>query len=69
MKKTTKALEFDMDDMLEDNVSMFATSFRGSNLTGDEESALNHLLDMMTGIKQQVLFRRALHKKFDNNLK
>lgn len=67
MKKTTKTLEFDLDDTLEDNASMFATSFRGSNLTSDEESALNHLLDMMTGIKQQVLFRRALHKKFDNN--
>lgn len=68
MKKINETLEFELNDGLKDNTSTFATSFRESNLTDDEDSALNHLLDMMTGIKQQVLFRKALHKKFDNNL-
>lgn len=44
-----------------DNTPMFATAFRGSDLTEEEESALDHLFDMMTAIKQQVLLRKALH--------
>ena len=48
---------------LEDDTSMVATAFRGSNLTKEEESALDHLLDMMTAIKQQILLRKALHNE------
>jgi len=48
---------------LEDNTPMIATSFRGSDLTEEEESALDHLFDMMTAIKQQVLLRKALHNE------
>ena len=48
---------------LEDDTPMVATAFRGSDLTEKEESALDHLLDMMTAVKQQVLLRKALHNE------
>ena len=38
----------------------FGTSFR-NNLTNEEEAALDHLLDMMTAIKQQIFLRRAMN--------
>lgn len=40
----------------------FETSFR-NNLTDEEEAALDHLLDMMTAIKQQILLRMAMKEK------
>ena len=40
----------------------FGTSFR-NNLTDEEEAALDHMLDMMTAIKQQILLRRAMKKE------
>lgn len=40
----------------------FGTSFR-NNLTDEEEAALDHLLDMMTAIKQQILLRRAIKEE------
>ena len=40
----------------------FGTSFR-NNLTDEEEAALDHLLDMMTAIKQQILLRMAMKEK------
>ena len=40
----------------------FGTSFR-NNLADEEEAALNHLLDMMTAIKQQILLRRAMKEE------
>lgn len=40
----------------------FGTSFR-DNLTNEEEAALDHLLDMMTAIKQQILLRRAMKEE------
>lgn len=48
---------------LEDNTPMVATAFRGSDLTEEEESALDYLFDMMTAVKQQVLLRKALHSQ------
>ena len=55
--------EKQMGITLEDDTPMVATSFRGSDLTEEEESALDHLLDMMTAVKQQVLLRKALHNE------
>ncbi len=49
--------------MLENDILIFATAFRGNDLTDDEELALCHLLDMMTAVKQQVLLRKALYKE------
>lgn len=40
----------------------FGTAFR-NNLTDEEEDALNHLLDMMTAIRQQILLRRAMKEE------
>jgi len=40
----------------------FGTAFR-NNLTDKEEAALDHLLDMMTAIKQQILLRRAMKEE------
>lgn len=40
----------------------FETSFR-YNLTDEEEAALDHLLDMMTAIKQQILLRMAMKEE------
>lgn len=40
----------------------FRTAFR-NNLTDEEEVALDHLLDMMTAIKQQILLRRAMKEE------
>jgi hypothetical protein len=40
----------------------FGTAFR-NNLTDEEEAALNHLLDMMTAIKQQILLRMTMKKE------
>lgn len=54
-------LDFDLQDILEDDTFMVATAFRGSDLTEEEKSALDHLFDMMTAVKQQVLLRKALH--------
>lgn len=45
----------------ENDTLMFATSFCGIDLTEEEKSALDHLFDMMTAVKQQVLLRKALH--------
>ncbi len=42
--------------------SRFGTAFR-NNLTDKEEAALNHLLDMMSVIKQQILLRMAMKKE------
>ena len=42
----------------------FGTAFR-DNLTDEEEAALDHLLDMMTAVKQQVLLRKAMKKESD----
>ena len=42
----------------------FGTSFR-NNLTDEEEDALDHMLDMMTAIKQQILLRRAMKDDVD----
>lgn len=46
-----------------DDTPMVATAFRGSDLTEEEESALDHLFDVMTAVKQQVLLRKALHSQ------
>lgn len=40
----------------------FGTAFR-NNLNDEEEAALDHLLDMMTVIKQQILLRRAMKEE------
>lgn len=40
----------------------FGTAFR-NNLADEEDDALNHLLDMMTAIKQQILLRRAMKEE------
>ena len=40
----------------------FGTAFR-NNLIAEEEDALDHLLDMMTAIKQQILLRMAMKKE------
>ena len=52
-----------MGIILEDDTPTVATAFKGSGLTEEEESALEHLLDMMTAVKQQVLLRKALHNE------
>ena len=58
-----EVLEFDLQDILEDDTPMVGTAFRGSDLTEEEESALDHLFDMMTAVKQQVLLRKAFYNK------
>lgn len=40
----------------------FGTAFR-NNLADEEEAALDHLLDMMTAIRQQILLRMAMKKE------
>ena len=40
----------------------FGTSFR-NDLSAEEEAALDHLLNMMTAIKQQILLRRAMKEE------
>lgn len=42
--------------------SRFGTSFR-NDLSAEEETAMEHLLDMMTAIKQQILLRMAMKKE------
>ena len=42
----------------------FGTAFR-NNLSAEEETALDHLLDMMTAIKQQILLRRAMKEELN----
>lgn len=42
--------------------SRFETSFR-NDLSDEEETALCHLLDMMTAIKQQILLRMAMKEE------
>lgn len=42
------------------NKTMFSTSFRDDEMSAVQENDLNHLLDIYTAIKQQVLLRRAL---------
>ena len=42
--------------------SRFETSFR-NDLSAEEETALDHLLDMMTAIKQQILLRRVMKEE------
>ena len=42
----------------------FGTAFR-NNLTDEEETALNRLLDMMTAIKQQILLKRAMKEELN----
>lgn len=54
---TIMAKDYDLLELI------FATAFRGNDLTDDEEFALYHLLDMMTAVKQQVLLRKALYKE------
>jgi len=44
----------------------FGTAFR-NNLTDEEEAAMDHLLDMMTAIKQQILLRRAMKRETYSN--
>ena len=40
----------------------FGTAFR-NNLSDEEAAALDHLLDMMTAIRQQILLRRAMREE------
>ena len=47
----------------EEDQPLVATAFRGNDLTEEEKSALDHLFDMMTAVKQQVLLRKVLHNK------
>lgn len=42
--------------------SRFETSFR-NDLSAEEEDALDHLLNMMTAIRQQILLRRAMKEE------
>ena len=42
--------------------SRFGTAFR-NDLNDEEEAALDHLLDMMSVIKQQILLRMAMKKE------
>lgn len=48
--------------------TMFSTSFRDDEMSVAQESDLNHLLDMFTAIKQQVLLRRALSENKRNGV-
>ena len=48
------------------NKTMFSTSFRDDKMSAEQESGLNHLLDMFTAIKQQVLLRRVLSENKRN---
>ena len=61
MNELTEILDFDLQNIIEDDTLMVATAFRGNDLTEEEKSALDHLFDMMTAVKQQVLLRKALH--------
>lgn len=49
--------------MSKNNILTFATSFRGDNLTEEEEYALDHLLEIMAAVKQQILLRKLLINK------
>ena len=48
------------------NKTVFFTSFRDDEMSAEQESALNHLLDMFTAIKQQLLLRRVLSENKRN---
>ena len=50
------------------NKTMFSTSFRDDEMSAAQESDLNHLFDMFTAIKQQVLLRRALSENKRNEV-
>ena len=50
------------------NKTMFSTSFRDDEMSVAQESGLNHLLDMFTAIKQQILLRRALSENKRNEV-
>lgn len=47
---------------------MFSTSFRDDEMSATQESDLNHLLDIFTAIKQQVLLRKALSENKRNEV-
>lgn len=49
--------------MSKNNILTFATSFRGDSLTKEEECALEHLLEIMAAVKQQILLRKLLINK------
>lgn len=50
------------------NKTMFSTSFRDDEMSAAQESDLNHLLDMFTAIKQQILLRRILSENKRNEV-
>ena len=50
------------------NKTMFFTSFIDDEMNAAQESDLNHLLDMFTAIKQQVLLRRAFSENKRNEV-
>ena len=54
---------FNLQNMSKNNILTFATSFRGDNLTKEEEYVLNHLLEIMAAVKQQILLRKLLINK------
>ena len=56
-------LNFNLQNMSKNNILTFATSFRGDNLTKEEECALDHLLEIMAAVKQQILLRKLLINK------
>lgn len=51
-----------LQNISKNNILTFATSFRGKNLTKEEEYALDHLLEIMAAVKQQILLRKLLNK-------
>ena len=50
------------------NKTMFSTSFRDDEMSAAQKSDLDHLLDMFTAIKQQVLLRRVLSENKKNEV-
>ena len=57
------SIKFNLQNMSKNNILTFATSFRGDNLTKEEEYALDHLLEIMAAVKQQILLRKLLIQK------
>ena len=62
LEKLASVLSFDMEKVfVDENKPTVFTSFSDSHMTDEEQSDVDHLMDMILAAKQQIMLRKALH--------
>ena len=60
LEKLAEILDFNIPDLFVENEPTVYTAYRKSNMSEEEKNGVDHIFEMMTVSKQQLLLRKAM---------